>query len=215
MQPAAAAASSWLQQAPEDYHVIETAGEPGEKCFIHKNCLIDGKITMGRCSYINQNSTLGGFYPIHIGSFVSIAQSFYCWTSENHQTGYVATGALRTIVGIPISYPELSRPKREHVKIGNDVWIGSEVRVMPGVEIGDGCVIAARAVVSKDLPPYGVYGGIPARLIRMRFPEQHIKALLAIQWWNWPLAKLLANARFFSTDLTTFAGDLTQLVQEV
>ena len=74
--------------------------------------------------------------------------------------------------------------------IGNDVWIGYEAVIMAGVHIGDGSVIAARAVVTKDVPPYTIVGGTPARKIRMRFEEETIAKLQQIQWWNWPVEKI-------------------------
>ena len=74
--------------------------------------------------------------------------------------------------------------------IGNDVWIGYEAVIMAGVHIGDGAVIAARAVVTKDVPPYTIVGGTPARKIRMRFEEETIARLQQIQWWNWPVEKI-------------------------
>ena len=74
--------------------------------------------------------------------------------------------------------------------IDNDVWIGYEAVIMAGVHIGDGAVIAARAVVTKDVPPYTIVGGTPARKIRMRFEEEIIVKLQQIQWWNWPVEKI-------------------------
>ena len=70
--------------------------------------------------------------------------------------------------------------------IGDDVWIGSEAMIMPGVNIGSGAVIAARALVIKDVPPYAVVGGHPAKIIKYRFTETQREALLKLQWWNWP-----------------------------
>lgn len=69
--------------------------------------------------------------------------------------------------------------------MGNDVWIGYEAIILAGVTVGDGAVIGARAVVTKDVPPYTIVGGIPARIIRRRFDEETIHALLRIKWWNW------------------------------
>ena len=74
--------------------------------------------------------------------------------------------------------------------IGNDVWIGYEAVIMAGVHIGDGSVIAARAVVTKDVPPYTIVGGTPAKKIRMRFEAETIAKPQQIQWWNWPVEKI-------------------------
>jgi acetyltransferase-like isoleucine patch superfamily enzyme len=75
---------------------------------------------------------------------------------------------------------------REPIIIGNDVWIGAEVVIKPGVKIGDGAVIAQRAYVVRDVPPYAVVGGLPAKIIKYRFPQPIIEKLLALQWWDYP-----------------------------
>ena len=79
------------------------------------------------------------------------------------------------------------------IVIGNDVWIGYEAVVMAGVTIGDGAVIGPRAVVTKDVPAYTIVGGIPAKTIRKRFPDETIDALLALKWWDWPEEKIAEN----------------------
>ena len=75
-------------------------------------------------------------------------------------------------------------------EIGNDVWIGDRVIIMSGVKIGDGAIVAAGAVVTKDVPPYAIVGGVPAKVIKYRFSESVIKRLLELQWWNYDLADL-------------------------
>lgn len=77
--------------------------------------------------------------------------------------------------------------------IGNDVWIGMEAVIMPGVTVGDGAIVSARAVVVKDVEPYTIVGGNPARPVRKRFPDDLIAALLDIQWWHWPVAVIEEN----------------------
>ena len=72
------------------------------------------------------------------------------------------------------------------IVIGNDVWIGFEAIILSGVTIGDGAIIGTRAVVTKDVPPYTIVGGIPAKAIRKRFSDDVICELLKLQWWNWP-----------------------------
>ena len=77
--------------------------------------------------------------------------------------------------------------------VGNDVWIGYEATIMPGVTIGDGAVIAAKSVVSRDVPPYAVVAGNPARVVRQRFDDETVDRLQAIGWWNWPVEKVTRN----------------------
>lgn len=94
-------------------------------------------------------------------------------------------------------------PKNEKITIGHDVWIGRDVTILTGVTIGHGAVVAAGAVVTKDVPPYAVVGGVPAKLIRYRFDEDTIAALLKSAWWTWGDEKLRTYADDFS-DPTVF-----------
>ena len=77
--------------------------------------------------------------------------------------------------------------------IGNDVWIGYEAVILAGVTIGDGAIIGTRAVVTKDVPPYTIVGGVPAKVIRKRFSDDVISALLKTKWWDWPADKIAKN----------------------
>jgi virginiamycin A acetyltransferase len=87
--------------------------------------------------------------------------------------------------------------------VGNDVWIGFDSLVMPGVRIGDGAIVAARSVVTQDVPAYSIVGGNPAKLIRQRFSPEITSALLEIGWWNWGIAKITRNLEFLvSADIT-------------
>ncbi|MDR1760873.1 MAG: CatB-related O-acetyltransferase, partial [Bacteroidales bacterium] len=85
-----------------------------------------------------------------------------------------------------------------NIVIGNDVWIGYEALIMAGVHIGDGAIIGARAVVTKDVPPYTIVGGIPAKEIRKRFDKETIDFLLHLQWWNWSIEKIKQNIPYIS-----------------
>ena len=82
---------------------------------------------------------------------------------------------------------------RGDIVVGNDVWIGYEAVILAGVTIGDGAVIGARAVVTKDVPPYTIVGGVPARPIRKRFSDENIARLLELKWWDWPEERIAAN----------------------
>ena len=91
------------------------------------------------------------------------------------------------------------------IVIGNDVWIGYEA-VMAGVHIGNGAIVAARAVVTKDVPPYTIVGGVPARPIRKRFDEAVIRKLETLKWWDWPAEKIRNNLPCISN------GDVNELL---
>lgn len=90
----------------------------------------------------------------------------------------------------PKTWTEASRGD---TTVGNDVWIGMDATIMPGVTIGDGAIIAAKSVVVSDVRPYAVVGGNPAREVRRRFDDTTVKRLLAVAWWNWPTEKLTCN----------------------
>lgn len=138
-------------------------------------------------------------YPINqdrliIGKFCSIAcGAKFLFNSANHTLKSLSNYTF------PLFFEEWELDKKNvasawdnkgDIIIGNDVWIGYEAVIMAGVHIGDGAVIAARAVVTKDVPPYTIVGGTPARKIRMRFEEETIAKLQQIQWWNWPVEKI-------------------------
>ncbi len=150
---------------------------------IYQHCSIS-KTQLGAYSYVNENSSLGG---LAIGRFTSIGPSFICGYGE-HPTNFVTTSPVfySTRKQCGISFTETSRYDEQlQTTIGNDVWIGARVFVRDGVKIGDGALIAAGAVVVADVPDYAIMGGVPARVIRYRFPEEVVRQLLEIQWWNW------------------------------
>lgn len=138
-------------------------------------------------------------YPINrdrllIGKFCSIAcGAKFLFTSANHTQKSLSTYPF------PIFFDEWDLDveditsawdRKGDIIIGNDVWIGYEAVIMSGVTIGDGAIIGARSVVTKDIPPYTIVGGVPARQIRRRFSEETIAALLELKWWNWPREKI-------------------------
>ena len=84
-------------------------------------------------------------------------------------------------------------PFKGDTVIGNDVWIGQNVTIMPGVKIGDGAIIAANSTVVKSVEPYTIYGGNPAKYIKKRFSDEKIEFLLKLQWWNWDEEKIFNN----------------------
>ena len=86
-------------------------------------------------------------------------------------------------------------PSAKDTVVGNDVWIGCSATILPGVNIGHGCVVGAQSVVAKDVPPYSIVAGNPARLIRPRFSEDVVEKLLEIAWWDWPSEKVTRNLK--------------------
>ena len=138
-------------------------------------------------------------YPIHrekliIGKFCSIAcGTKFLFNCANHTLKSLSTYTF------PLFYEEWELEKsnittawdnKGNIVIGNDVWIGYEAVIMAGVHIGDGAIIAARAVVTKDVPPYTIVGGTPAKEIRKRFDAEVIEQLLIQKWWDWSTDKI-------------------------
>ena len=95
-------------------------------------------------------------------------------------------------------------PTKGDIIIGNDVWIGYRAAIMPGVTIGDGAIIGACSVVTRDVPPYSIVGGNPARIIRKRFDEQTIAQLQQLAWWDWPVDKISRYCALLTGNVADF-----------
>ncbi|PLZ87583.1 chloramphenicol acetyltransferase [Fischerella muscicola CCMEE 5323] len=176
-------------------------------CFI-KNTVTNPNIIIGDYTYYDDLEDSENFernvlyhYPfigdkLIIGKFCALATGVkFIMNGANHQMSGFSTYPFN-IFG---SGWERVTPKPEELPfkgdtvIGNDVWIGYEAVIMPGVKIGDGVIVAAKSVVVKDVPPYAIVGGNPASLLRQRFPDEIINALLEIAWWNWDIEKITRN----------------------
>ncbi len=147
-------------------------------------------------------------YPVNndkliIGKYCSIAcGAKFIFTSANHSMSSLATYPF------PIFYDEWmlsgsnvtdAWDNKGDIVIGNDVWIGYEAVIMAGVTIGNGAIIGTRAVVTKDVPPYTIVGGVPAKTIRKRFDDDTIEQLQMIEWWNWDEQKIKDNMQYIIT----------------
>jgi acetyltransferase-like isoleucine patch superfamily enzyme len=131
---------------------------------------------------------------LSIGRFCSIADGVEILLGGNHRTDFATTYPFGAMTGV---WPEAAGRDDFHaskgdVTIGHDVWLGSQCMILSGVTIGTGAVIAARAVVTRDVPPYAMVGGNPARLIRMRFEPAIVERLLASRWWDLPRETIAA-----------------------
>ena len=175
-------------------------------CYI-KNVITAPNIFIGEYTYYDDPVDPTGFeknnvlyhYPINhdkliIGKFCSIACGVkFLFNSANHTLASLSTYPF------PLFFEEWGLEKQNVAEswdnkggiiIGNDVWIGFEAVILAGVTIGDGAIIGTQAVVTKDVPPYTIAGGIPAKPIKKRFDEDTISDLLHIKWWNWPKEKI-------------------------
>ena len=148
-----------------------------------------------------------------VGAFCSIAEGVKVFLGGEHRTDWVTTFPFNVLWQDASGIPGHPKSKGD-VVIGNDVWVGTEALILSGVTIGDGAVVGARAVVAKDVPPYAIAAGNPASVVRKRFDEDTIAALLRIRWWDWEDTRLVKALPFLlSEKVTPFlqaveAGDL-------
>lgn len=176
-------------------------------CFI-KNVIKAPNISVGDYTYYDdaddptkfeQNNVLFN-YPefgdrLIIGKFCAIASGTkFIMGAANHRISSVTTYPFAVFGGawkerVPDHMAQL--PFKGDTIIGNDVWIGRESVIMPGVHIGDGAIVAAYSVVAKDVPPYSVFGGNPAKLIKQRFDDELVDLLLRLKWWDFAPEKLV------------------------
>ena len=176
-----------------------------------KNVITNPNITIGDYTMYNdfvndprdfQKNNVLYHYPINhdrliIGKFCSIAcGAKFIFTSANHTLRSLSTYPF------PLFFEEWGLDKADvanswdykgDIVVGNDVWIGYEAVIMSGVTIGDGAIIGTRAVVTKDIPPYTIVGGVPAKPIRKRFADDIVASLLEIKWWEWETEKIKRN----------------------
>lgn len=125
---------------------------------------------------------------LHIGAFCSIARDVHVFLGGNHRVDWLTTFPFGHISqGVFNAFDGRGHPATKgDVVIGNDVWVGLGATIMSGVTIGDGAVVAARSHVVKDVAPYTIVGGNPARAIRARFDDEAIETLCGMRWWTWP-----------------------------
>ena len=155
-------------------------------------------------------------YPVNrdrliIGRFCSIAcGAKFLFTSANHTMRSLSTYPFLIFFeewGLDAKNIASAWDNKGDIVVGNDVWIGFEAVILSGVTIGDGAIIGARAVVTRDVPPYTIVGGVPAKPIRKRFDEETIAQLERMRWWDWPREQIAANLAAIQ------AGALDQIVR--
>lgn len=173
-------------------------------CFI-KNAITRPNIVVGEYTYYDDALGAAQFedHVTHhyaflgdkliIGKFCAIAKGIeFVMNGANHRMSSITTYPFNIMGGgWEKATPSLADlPFKGDTVVGNDVWIGQNSTIMPGVHIGDGAIIAAGSVVTKDVPAYHIAGGNPCRIIRKRFDDALIQQLLAIRWWDWPVEKI-------------------------
>ena len=188
-----------------------------------KSVVTDPNITVGDFTMYNdfvndprefEKNNVLYHYPINhdklkIGKFCSIAcGAKFLFNSANHTVKSLSTYPFPIFFeewGLDVKDITSAWDNKGDIVIGNDVWIGYEAVIMSGVTIGDGAIIGTRALVTNDVPPYTIVGGVPAKQIRKRFPEEIISELLKLKWWDWTFEKISQNIEFIKN------GDLKHL----
>ncbi len=166
------------------------------------NCIGSSTVFCGRlgyASYIGNNCEIRA----NIGRYCSIASYVRVIKSKHPTKDWVSTHpaffSTRKQCGMTYARSNLYDEKSELTVIGSDVWIGQGASVIEGVKIGDGAIIAAGAVVTKDVPAYAIVAGVPAKLMRYRFSEDEIEKLLELKWWDKSNEWVRENAKYFKS----------------
>ncbi len=175
-----------------------------------KNSLFIKRYKKSYCTSFGEHSYAGSINvkswgegtSYSVGKYCSIADNITIFLGGNHRTDWISTYPFPSFshifyeAGIIQGHPAT----KGNVVIGNDVWIGSHVTILSGVTIGDGAVVGAYSVVARNVPPYSIVVGNPARVIRYRFDERTIELLLKIKWWDWPLEKIRQNVELLCSN---------------
>lgn len=185
--------------------VYRQGGRIAKTAYLHPSVRLDLPVDISDNVTVYENSGIGRFTYInvgcvlyansHIGRFCSVGRSVEIGLAR-HPIDYLSTHPFQCRNSLFNRYPGYAEIKRKSwqfhppTHIGNDVWIGAKAGILSGVTVGDGAIIAAGTIVTKDVPPYAIVGGIPAKIIRYRFSESVIEDLLALKWWDLELADL-------------------------
>ncbi len=154
--------------------------------------------------------SITGGETVRIGRYCAIGEEVRV-ISSNHD---MCHPNLQVRLQRDLGLGPLREEGSQEICIGSNVWIGDRAVILPGVTIGHGAVVGSGAVVTREVPPFAIVAGVPARILRKRFAAEAIDFLLDLQWWNWPRKRILANQPFFDTDLTVASpADLRKLIR--
>ena len=176
-----------------------------ERTVFLKNIINNPNIIVGDYTYYDDPDNTANFEKnvlyhfdfigdkLHIGKFCQIAAGVkFIMNGGSHYLGGFSSFPFIIFQQHWPQVPFIENRKKDTV-VGNDVWIGHDATIMPGVSIGDGAIIGTKAVVTKDVEPYSIVGGNPAQEIRKRFDDKTINFLLELKWWDWPIEKIEKN----------------------
>lgn len=202
--------------APDSSTIFPLAGYQ-RLCFL-KNLVQHPRISVGDYTYYDDFETVENFLRqvrylfsftgdhLHIGKFCMVASGVeFIMNGANHLSGAVSAYPF-AIFGHDWQNAMAGKayPTKGDTVIGNDVWLGYRAAILPGVSIGHGAIVGAYSVVTKDVAPYTIVGGNPARLLRPRFSAATVQRLLAAAWWHWPVEKITRYAPLLTGDVQAF-----------
>lgn len=217
----------YLPSKDENGHLTEWKSTVFLKHFITKDFIKIGDYTYYDASFTDEKpedfeNTNVLYFPANntqliIGKFSCLANKckFMMSGAQHHLNSFTAYPLFWNFIDDPEvkNYMEIIPDKQYYHKeygdtlVGNDVWIGYDALIMPGIKIGDGAIVGARAVVTKDVPPYTIVGGNPATIIRNRFDDKTIHQLLEIEWWNWPIKNIMdAYSAIMNADIKALSS---------
>lgn len=171
------------------------------------NCNIGGhaRVTIGERSILTGPvRIIADVNPVSIGKYCSLAPDVILWEPLHDMERLSSYYVFANLFGEGWDRDVISKGP---IRIGNDVWIGARAIVVSGVSVGDGAVIGAGSVVTKDVPPYAIVAGVPGRVLKYRFSEPVRGRLVELQWWNWPEDKIRRNRALFDREITLAALD--------
>lgn len=173
-------------------------------------------LSADRGTYFDRNINIISWsdeYKIHVGKYCSIGRDCNFFLHANHRTDWITTSSQLwgpVTPEIAEMHMKMGHPAcKGDIIIGNDVWIGAKSTIMSGVKIGDGAIIGSTATVTKDVPPYAIVVGNPAKVVKYRFTENKIESLTKIAWWNWSEDKIKKEAmNLWSDNIDEFISRL-------
>lgn len=161
----------------------------------------NGWLVMGKHTYGEPIVHLykGSESKVIIGNYSSISPRVTFITGGIHPTNWISTYPFRARWQLDGAFEDGMPTTKGDIYVGSDVWIGTGAIILSGAYVGHGAIIAARSVVSEDIPPYAIVAGVPAKVIRYRFDQDVIRQLLEIQWWNWSDEKIKESISWLSS----------------
>lgn len=167
-----------------------------EHCRIY-GARLSGDIAIGRYTSMNGPgiTAFAKHNPIIIGSFCSIARNVQIQEYDHDFSRPSSYFMMSNVFNRPVAEDVISKGA---ITIGHDVWIGANAVILSGVTVGNGAIVAAGSVVTRDVPPFMIVGGVPAKVISARFSKAQVEAVVADDWYSWPLSEILQREEYFS-----------------